>query len=62
MSRAKAEDVAKALSKLEDIARRLGTKVRDPFITLSFLSLPVIPELRVTDLGVVDVKSGRILS
>lgn len=27
----------------------------DPFITLSFMALPVIPELRLTDLGLVDV-------
>jgi adenine deaminase len=27
----------------------------DPMITLSFLSLPVIPELRITDMGMFDV-------
>jgi len=29
----------------------------DPFVTLSFLALPVIPELRVTDRGLFDVES-----
>jgi adenine deaminase len=37
-------------------ARRLGVPVGlDPFTTLSFLALPVIPELRVTDQGLFDV-------
>ncbi len=29
--------------------------LEDPFMTLSFLCLPVIPELKLTDLGLVDV-------
>ncbi len=62
MSDKSAESVADGLDKLEKIARRLGVKTEHPFITLSFLSLPVIPELRVTDLGVVDVMKGRIVS
>ena len=62
MSDKSAESVADGLDKLEKIARRLGVKTEHPFITLSFLSLPVIPELRVTDLGVVDVIKGRIVS
>jgi adenine deaminase len=37
-------------------ARRLGVPAElDPFTTLSFLALPVIPELRVTDQGLFDV-------
>jgi adenine deaminase len=62
MSDKSAESVADSLDKLERIAKRLGVKTEHPFITLSFLSLPVIPELRVTDLGVVDVNKGRIIS
>ena len=33
----------------------------DPFITLSFMALPVIPELRLTDLGLVDVTKFELL-
>ncbi len=62
MSDKDAKSVAGTLDKLERIARRLGAKTEHPFITLSFLSLPVIPELRVTDLGVVDVMKRRIVS
>ena len=38
-----------------EIAHLLGVKATDPFMTLSFLALPVIPELKLTDLGLVDV-------
>ena len=33
----------------------LGSDGIDPFITLSFMSLPVIPELKITDVGLFDV-------
>jgi adenine deaminase len=42
-------------------ARSLGCKLRDPFMTLSFLSLPVIPELKITDKGLVDVNQFKIV-
>jgi len=47
--------------KLEQQARDLGTTLSSPFSTLSFLALPVIPELRLTDLGVVDVNEFRVI-
>ena len=34
----------------------------DPFITLSFLALPVIPEIRVTPRGVLDTVNFEFLS
>ncbi|MBM4315813.1 MAG: adenine deaminase, partial [Deltaproteobacteria bacterium] len=37
-------------------AKTLGCSPVEPFMTLSFLALPVIPELKITDLGLVDVK------
>lgn len=49
-------NVVGALEKLEKAAASLGVTIVSPFATLSFLALPVIPEIRVTDLGVVDVK------
>jgi adenine deaminase len=36
-------------------AQSLGTPLEDPFMILSFLALPVIPELKITDRGLVDV-------
>ncbi len=51
------EVVVNGLAKLEKITREIGCKLPSPFATLSFLALPVIPELRLTDLGLVDVNA-----
>lgn len=48
-------EVRAALDRLRAAARRLGSALPDPFMTLSFLALEVIPELKLTDLGLVDV-------
>ncbi|MFH0768206.1 MAG: adenine deaminase [Chloroflexota bacterium] len=55
------EVVVEKMTKLERVAARLGTKLPSPFSTLSFLALPVIPELRLTDLGLVDVNEFRLI-
>jgi adenine deaminase len=49
------------LDGLQEAARSLGCKLSDPFMTLSFLSLPVIPELKITDKGLVDVNQFKIV-
>ena len=49
------EVVVSKLEGLEKIATELGTKLVSPFATLSFLALPVIPEIRLTDRGVVEL-------
>jgi len=49
------EVVVSKLERLEQIATELGTRLSSPFATLSFLALPVIPEIRLTDLGVVEL-------
>ncbi len=56
------EGVVEKLKKLEQAAARLGTRLPSPFSTLSFMALPVIPELRLTDLGMVDVGQFRLLN
>ena len=56
------EAVVAQLGKLEQKARELGTRLPSPFATLSFLALPVIPELKLTDLGLVDVIEFRLIS
>ena len=55
------EAVAGKLEELERRARELGCAVNSPFSVLSFLALPVIPELKLTDMGLVDVMAGRLL-
>ncbi len=54
MSAEKAETTASALKLLQDQAALLGA-ANDPFMTLSFLALPVIPSLKLSDQGLVDV-------
>ncbi len=49
------ETVVSKLEGLEKAAAQLGSKLPSPFSTLSFMALPVIPELRLTDKGLVDV-------
>lgn len=39
---------------LNNAARSIGCTLEDPFMTMGFLSLPVIPELKITDKGVFD--------
>ena len=48
-------EVRNAMDILNKAARHLGCLPENPFMTLSFLSLPVIPELKLTDKGLVDV-------
>jgi adenine deaminase len=55
MAEAPAEEVAADLRRLLDKARVWGSRLSNPFATLSFLALPVIPELKLTDRGLVDV-------
>jgi adenine deaminase len=55
MSERSAEDVTAAVDNLRQVARDLGCRVATPFATMSFLALPVIPRLKLTDKGLVDV-------
>jgi adenine deaminase len=48
-------EVAAALGDLRRAARSLGVEVRAPFMALSFLGLSVIPSLKITDRGLIDV-------
>jgi len=49
---------------IEDLicaAHQLGSTLRDPFTAMSFLALPVIPALKITDKGLVDVSRFQIV-
>jgi len=46
---------------LEQTAAGLGCSLNSPYSLLSFMALPVIPELRLTDLGLVDVNEFKIV-
>jgi adenine deaminase len=53
--------VASQYEKVEQAAASLGNLPPSPFAILSFLALPVIPELRLTDLGLVDAVEFKLL-
>jgi adenine deaminase len=43
------------MDELLAVAQEMGSQLHDPFMTMSFLALPVIPALKLTDKGLVDV-------
>lgn len=51
------ETVRRDFDRVVEASRALGAGVHDPFMALSFLGLEVIPSLKLTDLGLVDVES-----
>ncbi|MBI4853174.1 MAG: adenine deaminase [Acidobacteria bacterium] len=55
MSNEPIEKVSADMNELKRASSRLGCKLEDPFMTMSFLALPVIPKLKITDRGLVDV-------
>lgn len=61
MSTEKAEQVQAKLISLHESARGLGCRLESPYMALSFLALPVIPRLKLTDKGLVDVKRFRLI-
>ncbi len=61
MSDLPAEEVAAKLEEVERCIRELGCEMKSPVISLSFIALPVIPKLKVTDLGLVDVELFEVV-
>lgn len=61
MSDQPASDVNAALEQLNAAARELGSPLNSPFMTLSFVSLPSIPEAGLTDKGLVDVRQRKFV-
>jgi adenine deaminase len=49
------EEVREALIPLRAAAKSLGVVLQEPFLQVAFLPLPVIPHLKITDMGLVDV-------
>ena len=55
------EDVREQYDEMIDAARDLGNQMSDPFMVMSFMGLEVIPKLKLTDLGLVDVEQFVLL-
>ena len=54
MSNENFEYVVNKCGELNNAAHSIGCTLEDPFMTMGFLSLPVIPELKITDKGIFD--------
>ncbi len=62
MSDQPVETVRHQMDRLTEAARGLGTALPDPFMALGFLALEVIPALKLTDQGLVDVERFTFVS
>lgn len=62
MSDQDAETVIKKIGSMVEFVHGMGVpETIDPFITLSFMALPVIPQIRLTDMGLFDVERFELL-
>jgi len=55
-------EIATKYKKLNKLAEKWGTTLQAPFMTLSFMALPVIPKLKITDKGLFDVDEFKFTS
>jgi len=62
MSNQPIAEVRRVLDDVIGAARTLGSSMHDPFMAFSFLALEVIPHLKLTDQGLVDVDQFKIVS
>jgi adenine deaminase len=61
MAPVSAYELSADLQRLRRALDRLGSTISNPFMLLSFLALPVIPELKITDQGLVDVNQFQLV-
>ncbi|MEA2013508.1 MAG: adenine deaminase [Verrucomicrobiota bacterium] len=61
MTNADGKQTAEKYSFIDDFAKELGTSLRAPFMTLSFMALLVIPKIKLSDKGLFDGESFRIM-
>lgn len=61
MSEAPIEDVRREYDALTAAAQSLGSTMRDPFMAMSFMALEVIPYLKLTNVGLVDVEQFKVV-
>ena len=56
------DHIREKLTELREASRDIGCELPEPFLQLAFLSLPVIPSLKLTDKGLVDVDAFKIIN
>ncbi|SNR17287.1 adenine deaminase [Tenacibaculum jejuense] len=62
MSDLSAEEIGKSYAELDQMAKDLGSKLRAPYMTLSFMALLVIPALKLSDKGLFDGNTFKFTS
>lgn len=62
MSDKPAEEIGKAYAELDTMAKQMGSKLRAPYMTLSFMALLVIPALKLSDKGLFDGNTFQFTS
>ncbi len=62
MSDKSAQSVAKLSSKLNEFVQNIGCPLTNPFSTLSFMALPVVPSVKITDKGLFDVNKNEFMN
>lgn len=62
MSDLSIEVVSNQVQALKDAWHTLGSNLQSPYITLAFITLPVLPELRITDKGLLDTRNFKLVS
>lgn len=62
MSNKNGEDLVREYAKLRDFASALGSSFQSSFMTLAFMSLLVIPKLKLSDKGLFDVKEFKVIN
>jgi adenine deaminase len=61
MSDRSADFVRTKLRRLREVAKYLGSELPDPFMAMSFLTLPPIPEIKITDRGIIDANKFKVI-
>jgi adenine deaminase len=62
MSEKNATEVIEKIEELNSAAKTLGCTLPAPFMSLSFVSLPTVPQLGLTDMGLVDVVNRKLIN
>ncbi|WP_298780101.1 adenine deaminase [uncultured Polaribacter sp.] len=62
MSDKSAEEIGKTYAELDKMAKQMGSKLRAPYMSLSFMALLVIPSLKLSDKGLFDGTSFKFTS
>jgi adenine deaminase len=62
MSDLSAQEIGKSYAELDQMAKEMGSKLRAPYMSLSFMALLVIPSLKLSDKGLFDGNSFQFTS